>query len=101
MTDAAQRPRASGLDGHAPAAAVAGLAAAEFMGDEIEIQRESRRNAFKDRHERLTVRLAGCQKPQHRPLILSEKSAHSGRRALVMMCRVERRRSCTEHRAWI
>jgi len=38
----------------------------QFAGEHVAIERKTCRQALDDHHERLTVRLAGCQKPQHR-----------------------------------
>ena len=47
VADAAQDLRAVGLDRHPPAAAVAGLAAAQLSGDGVEVDRETRRHALR------------------------------------------------------
>ena len=82
VPDAAQDLRAIGLDGHPPAAAVAGLAPAQLRGDRVEVDREARRHAFENGDERLAVRLAGGEKSQHRAFILSNsvETTSAGRR---------------------
>ncbi len=80
VANAAQRLRAIRFDRHAAAAAVAALAAAQLGGHRVDVDREARRHAFDDRHERLAVRFAGGQKSQHSAVILSEIIAASGRR---------------------
>ena len=79
VTDAAERLGAVRLDGHAAAAAVPALTAPQLGRDRFEIDRQTRRQAFENGDERLAVRLARCEKTQHRCLILSELFAHSDR----------------------
>lgn len=52
------------LDGHAPAAAVAPLAAGQIAGDVERLQRESRRHALDDDQHPLAVGLAGRREPK-------------------------------------
>ena len=52
---ARQDLRAIGFDRHAPAAAVAALAAAQFERDGIEIDRQARGQSLEDRDETLSV----------------------------------------------
>ena len=67
-----------GLDGHAAPAAVAALAAAQLLGDGVEIQVQACRHPFQNHHEPLAVGLAGGEKTQHCSVILYEVSALSG-----------------------
>ena len=78
---ARQELRAIGFDRHAPAAAVAALAAAQLERDGIEIDRQSGGQPFEDRDETLSVRFTGRQKTQHPSSILYEEIATPGRRA--------------------
>ena len=55
-----------GLDGHAPAAAVAALAPPEGVGEPVEIDGKTGGQAIDDDHETAAMRLAGGEKPQHR-----------------------------------
>ena len=66
FADAREHLGRIGLDGHAPAAAVAALAALEVGGGDRRIDRQPRRQPLDDDDERLTVRLAGREKSQHR-----------------------------------
>ena len=84
-----------GFDRHAAAAAVAALAAPQLGGDRFEIDRQTRRKAFENHHERLAVRLACCEKTQHCGFILSEVFAHSDCARRVVIGNSARRRSCT------
>ena len=54
-THARQELRAIGFDRHAAAAAIAALAAAQFQRDGVEIDRQTRRQPFKDRDETWSV----------------------------------------------
>ena len=66
LADAGQHLGRIGLDGHAPAAAVAALASLEIGGGDRRIDHQPRRQPLDDDDERLTVRLAGREKSQHR-----------------------------------
>src|SRR5262249_47401690 len=76
VTNATERLRAIGFDGHATATSVSTLAAAELCGDGAEVDGEAGRHALENHHERRPVRFASGQKSQHVPFILSEKFAH-------------------------
>ena len=93
--DTARGLRPVRLDGHAASAAVAALPPAQLRGHRVEIDREAGRNAFEDRDERLTMRLAGGEKSQHSSHILSEKIAAPGRAHGLQSRDRERRRSCS------
>src|SRR5262249_32130189 len=71
------------LDGHSAAAAVATLAAAELRVERIDVDIETSGHPVKRDHQRLSVRFAPAQKPQHSQGIVYEEFAHSRRRAAV------------------
>ena len=79
VPQAAQRLGAIRFDGHPPAAAVAGLAPAQFGGDRVEVDREAGRHAFEDR------RPAPCRATRRQSEIAAF-GAHSIRK----ICRVRR-----------
>src|SRR6185503_2314199 len=53
------------FDGHSSSAAVAALPPAELLVERIDVELESRRHAVDGNDERLAVRFAGGEKPEH------------------------------------
>src|SRR5678816_717715 len=64
------------LDGHSAPAAVAALPAPELRVDRIDVDIETRGHTVKCDHQRLPMRLARAQKPQHPQGIVYEEIAH-------------------------
>jgi hypothetical protein len=75
MAHAAYHDSGVGLDRHPAAPAVALLPAPEVPRERAGIDGQPRREAIDDDDEHAAVRFAGCEKTQHRAVILYEVSA--------------------------